>query len=303
MSWVDLHLHSNCSGDGEFAPEALVQRCAAAGVRVAALADHNTARGVAPAQKAAEGGPVTLIPAIEIDCEQDGTGLHLLGYFINPQDAAFARVEENVLTQEQTAGKERVRLVQKLGIQVDEDALQALMQREGREMITGEMIAEIALADAANAGNALLAPYRAGGPRSDNPNVNFYWDFCAQGKPAYVPVALPTLVQMVRVVQAGGGVPVLAHPGNNVHEDEALLESIVAEGVRGLEVYSSYHSAAQTLFYREWAEKRGLLATVGSDFHGKTKPAIQVGGSECDGCEAALLKALFAAAGRHWEEA
>jgi len=35
--------------------------------------------------------------------------------------------------------------------------------------------------------------------------------------------------------------------------------------------------------YKEFAEKRGLLVTCGSDFHGKTKPSVTIGCSNC--CE------------------
>lgn len=45
------------------------------------------------------------------------------------------------------------------------------MSRDG--VVVGETIAEAALADDRNSENPLLAPYREGGERSDNPYVNF----------------------------------------------------------------------------------------------------------------------------------
>lgn len=77
-----------------------------------------------------------------------------------------------------------------MGIYIDRESLQALT-REG--IATGEMIAEVALA-LGNAGDPLLSPYRLEGGRSDNPYVNFYWDFCGQGKPAYLPVEYMSLL-------------------------------------------------------------------------------------------------------------
>ena len=44
-----------------------------------------------------------------------------------------------------------------------------------------------------------------------------------------------------------------------------------------MEVYSNYHDAETTKFYAEISAAHDLLATAGSDFHGKTKPAIHLG--------------------------
>lgn len=289
MTTVDLHMHSRYSDDGEFSPDQLMQRCAAAGVRVAAIADHNCVRAIPEGLKAAQAHGVELIPATELDCTAGQINLHVLGYWIDPEHPGFASIEENILSQERAAARARMELVRAQGIAVDEKQAFALSP-EG--IITGEIIAEVALALQENDGNPLLAPYRAGGARADNPFVNFYWDFCAQGKPAYIEIKFPTVEEAVRQIQAAGGVAVLAHPGNNIHEDEAVLDQIVAAGVCGVEAYSSYHTAQQTAFYVEAARRRGLAITCGSDFHGKTKPAIALGGIDCGGEEQAMLKGL-----------
>ena len=95
-------------------------------------------------------------------------------------------------------------------------------------IVTGEMIAEAALVQ--DPENPPFSP-PAGGARSDNPYVNIYWDFFSQGKPGYVPVAFQSLEGAVALVRSAGGLPVLAHPGNNIHEGTALLHGIV--GARG----------------------------------------------------------------------
>jgi predicted metal-dependent phosphoesterase TrpH len=75
-----------------------------------------------------------------------------------------------------------------------------------------------------------------------------------------------------------GAVPVLAHPGayfeRAAREDLAVLEK---RGLAGLEVYSSYHSPEQVRSYRALAEELGLVATAGSDFHGRIKPQVVFG--------------------------
>jgi predicted metal-dependent phosphoesterase TrpH len=161
------------------------------------------------------------------------------------------------------------------------------------------MIAEAALADARNDGNPLLAPFRPGGARSDNPFVNFYWDHCSPGKPAHVPVEYMPLADCLALIASAGGAAVLAHPGQSLRGKERLFPAIMAQGFSGLEAYSSYHSPEDRARWKAEADARGLAATCGSDFHGKTKPAIRMGGH---GADAAAMtrcaEGLYNAAGR-----
>lgn len=48
-------------------------------------------------------------------------------------------------------------------------------------------------------------------------------------------------------------------------------------GVRGIEVYSSYHTEAKKDFYHDYALKNDYLITSGSDYHGKIKPSNNLG--------------------------
>lgn len=41
---IDLHMHSCYSHDGEFTPAKLMERCAAGGIRIMSITDHNTVR-------------------------------------------------------------------------------------------------------------------------------------------------------------------------------------------------------------------------------------------------------------------
>lgn len=83
MSWLDLHMHSNISNDGEFSPKKLMELCLENSIKVAALADHNSVRGIKDASLQADELGIQLIPAIELDCTFRDVDLHLLGYGIN----------------------------------------------------------------------------------------------------------------------------------------------------------------------------------------------------------------------------
>ena len=294
MTKLDLHLHSCYSYDGDFSPAELVELCLQAGVTHAAITDHNAVRGVPEALAAASQSGVEMIPAIEIDTEFNGVILHLLGYGIDHTAPVFKTIEDDVHKQEQDSSGKLMQLVRQLGIDFEDDVVDSLAF-DG--VITGEMIAEAALVFDHENKNPLLDPYRGDGDRSDNAYVNFYWDYCSQGKPAYVPMSFISLSQAIAVIQQHHGVPILAHPGIQVKEDSAFLQKIIAEGIRGLEVYTSYHTQQQAAFYREAALSSGLIITCGSDFHGKTKKSIKLGGIDHHD-DAHILDGLLTAMGK-----
>lgn len=282
MSWLDLHMHSNISNDGEFSPKQLIELCSDSSIKVVALADHNSVRGIEEAQLYADQFEIQLIPAVELDCTFKGVNLHILGYGIDPNYAAFKKVEKSVEAQERGSSKKLIELVKNMGIAFDYDEV---MKLSINGVVTGEMIAEVALKDDRNKNNILMLPFYPGGNRSDNPYVNFYWDICSSGKGAYVPMEFMSLSDAIDLIHAAGGIPVLAHPGNNIKENDKLLHDIVQTGIIGMEVYSSYHSQEQIQFYSMQAEKFDLIKTLGSDFHGKTKPSIKLGGVDCQNSE------------------
>ncbi|OPJ61618.1 hypothetical protein [Clostridium chromiireducens] len=71
-----------------------------------------------------------------------------------------------------------------------------------------------------------------------------------------------------------------------------LLRDIISCGIKGIEVYSSYHSREQVDFYKEFALKNKLILTCGSDFHGKTKPSISIDGTDCENSEENIISRL-----------
>jgi hypothetical protein len=52
---------------------------------------------------------------------------------------------------------------------------------------------------------------------------------------------------------------------------------MVEQGLRGIEVYHSDHTAAGTEQILGLAASYGLAITGGSDFHGEAKPGVEVG--------------------------
>lgn len=274
MLTIDLHIHSRYSSDGELAPGKIVEMAGAAGIDYISITDHNKTLGVDEAIAASGASGPRIIPGIEIDCQYMGLEIHLLGYFIDHSDKRYRDLWNDIESQERAKADLRIDLVNRLGIKVDHDTVIA-KSRNG--VVASELIAEVALGDPDNRDNPKLLPYRPGGSRDDNPYVNFYWDYCAPGKPAFVEISIMDLASAVGLVKDTGGVPVIAHPGKTLKGEEQRLPGILAHGVMGIEAYCSYHSPEQCRFWRQRADEASVLYTCGSDFHGKTKPAIRLG--------------------------
>lgn len=289
MVEIDLHIHSKYSLDGEFSPTELLRLCEKNRLDYMAITDHNTVQGIEEAILASKNSYTQVIPGIELDCSFAETNLQLLGYYFDYRDPIFVEIEAAILAQEQQATEKKLELLKQLDVYVDEEKLRA---KAINGVISGEMIADVLLSSKENQDNPLLAPYRPGGSRSFNPLVSFHWDFCTKGKPLYTPINYISLTEAVNIIKRSGGVTILAHPGNNVAENQALLDQIMDCGVDGLEVYSSYHTDRQKSFYKSYAIKRGCLLTYGSDFHGRAKPDISIGCVVSDVCKKRMISAL-----------
>lgn len=278
-NYIDLHIHSKYSDDGEYTPAQLVEMCAERGIRIMALADHNTAEGVLEAKKRAEELGICLIPAVEIDCTYRGVNLHVVGYGIDEKSREIRELYSNIYRQEKELSMKKVELTRNLGFEVTKEELDRLSDNG---VYTGEMFGEVILAKKEYADHALLKPYRNGGSRSDNPYVNFYWDFYAPGKTCYTEVKFPTLEEIVRLIHQQGGKAVLAHPGINLKNCPQLFDEMMKETpLDGVEAFSNYHDEKTVDYYYKKGKSYKIMITCGSDFHGKTKPSIGLGECRC----------------------
>lgn len=218
------------------------------------------------------------IPGIEIDCTFQGMDFHVLGYGIDYKSGDFADLEQNIEKQSFQASLKRLTQTQALGFHVTENDMWELSKdRYWKAIWTGEMFVEVLLSKPVYADHSLLKPYRPGGSRGDNPYVNFYWDYYAQRKLCYVPMEYPEMRKIIGMIHANGGFAVLAHPWVNLKENICMLDEILDLGLDGIEAFSSYHTREQAEFLYSKAQERHLIATYGSDYHGKTKPAIGLG--------------------------
>lgn len=293
MTKIDLHIHSCFSDDGEFPVREILTRCLEAGVTDIAIADHNTVKAVAEAMALAPGMGITVTPGVELDCVHLGRNFHLLGYHFDYTNPVFEEIGQDILEQEQKASRLKLELIRKeLNIPL---STEEVLGASDNGVVTGELIAEILLCREDAGDYEALRPYLPGGSRSDNPYVNFYWDYFSQGKPAYVPIEYISLQKAVDTIHGAGGIAVLAHPGQNLKGDYGFLGKAVETRIDGIEAYSSYHTKEDIEYFVRAAEEYGLIVTCGSDFHGKTKPSIKLCGHMAGEAMPSIAEAFYKA--------
>ena len=292
MNRIDLHIHSNCSDDGELSVHEILDASKNMGMKTISITDHNCVRGVSEAIGYGKQLGIEVVSGIEIDCTYNSVNLHLLGYFINQDMKEFDQLEQDIFDQEAKAFQQKIENLREIGIVVDEGEL---LQKAAGRITCGELIGEVVLNKAESIENELLKPYLKGGERSNMPYLNFYRDFFAQGKAAYVPLRYLQLKDAIELVRKSNGIPVIAHPGENLKDNMDMIDSIIKEGVMGIEVFSNYHTPGQIEYFYNKSKEHKLLVSCGSDFHGKNKPGIKIGECNCTIDEAYLVDSLKAA--------
>jgi predicted metal-dependent phosphoesterase TrpH len=271
---VDLHIHSNRSSDGDHSPEELVGFARDHGLRAISIADHDTV--AAYPEAIARGGEagVEVIPGIELTTLFGGREFHLLLPFVDWTSPALARIIEGQTACRMAETRDRIEKVRALGFALTLEEVEA--GSNGAPPL-GVKIAQVLLDKPENEKNRALETFYRPENRPYAPYM-FYAAYFAEGKPAYVPKKFVALTDVLDAAPATGGAPVLSHPGAYFQRTTAEdLRELKSHGLLGLEVYTFYHTAEQIASYRVLAQELDLVATAGSDFHGRIKPHVPFG--------------------------
>ncbi|MFW6164276.1 MAG: PHP domain-containing protein, partial [Planctomycetota bacterium] len=257
---IDLHVHTTAS-DGDLSPGACVERAAALGLAAIGIADHDTTAGNAEALAAGRGAGIEVVPGVEVAARHEHRSLHLLGYY---PEAEAPELEAVLATSRARRDERNPQILERLAalgcpVSLEEVAGEAGYGIVGRAHIAAVMVRRGYVANAQEAFDRYLA----------------------KGAAAYVERRKPGAAEVLTALLDARAVPVLAHPGTldvrSADAMDALLAPLVDLGLRGLEVYYHAHNRRRTAVYLRAAQEWGLVATGGSDFHGRVKPDIELG--------------------------
>lgn len=274
MISLDLHVHSEFSNDGELPVSEIIRKCTDNEIGTLSITDHNSVRGTEEAVRLSSRAGIRYLPGVEIDCNYQGIDLHLLGYQIHWRNRDFIALEEESEKRIMDSVPQMIENLARTGIEIDAEEIYA---KSGGKPPSAELFAEVLLDNPKYHSNEKLQPYMEGGARSDMPFINFYLDYFAQGKPAYVKIDHMSFLSAVELIRDHGGLPVVAHPGQNFKGKEEKVVELLELGAAGMEVFNNYHGPEQMEYFASVTTSRDALMTCGSDFHGKTKPLIELG--------------------------
>ncbi len=257
---IDLHAHTNKS-DGSLSPAELIALACRKGLRTLAITDHDTLEGYDAALAHARAASLELICGVELSTKFHGRTIHVLGYFFNGDPGSELREHLECLQMARRERNERLAArLRELGLQVKrEEAERFGNSQTGRPHFARLLVEK---------------GYVASIPEA----FDRYLD---ESAPGYVERREASLENIIRWIHGGRGIASWAHPVRLIRDSGLSVESLFLEvaghGVDAIEAYHSDHGPEDQAEYLAAAAKLGLAVTGGSDFHGESKPHIELG--------------------------
>ena len=258
--FIDLHAHTNAS-DGSLSPTELVQRASQHNLAAIGITDHDTIYGWTEAFEAGEKFGVEIVPGVELSTSYEGGRFHLLGYYVDAQ-SALVRVLERIQSARMGRNDEILHNLRELQMPLEESEVRALAGENaqiGRPHFAQAMIARGYVSSVQEAFDKYLA----------------------DGKPAYATKNVLSPQEAVGLIREAGGVSVWAHPplsrGFTLQQLEEKLHEWKSWGLDGIETFYGRYTPEEAAWAKSVQEKFGLLESGGSDWHGASKPDLEIG--------------------------
>ena len=261
---IDLHTHTIYS-DGELEPLELIKKAIDDKIKILAITDHDTIKGLKTIDK---NNPllkkIRIINGIELSAKVSKGRMHILGYDFDLDNEYLNKKLDSVKTNSYYSILSMLnQLKLDYGIMFDWNDIQNLYNSIGN--INRANIAK------------LLVKYK-------------YVDNIKEGFNKYLNTSYQkirkynkglTSEECISLIKEANGLSILAHPNQLLMDDKKLeetLKKLIDCGLDGIEVYHSTHSKEEIKKYLYLAKKYNLLISGGSDYHGASiKPNIKLG--------------------------
>lgn len=256
----DFHCHSLCS-DGALSPQALIELAAERGLQQLAITDHDTtAAYTRQLSDQATDAQITLVSGCELSCLWQRRSIHVVGLNIDLAHPVFVQA-----TGEQAQARDR-----------RAEKITAVLQRMGFSL---ELTHIQRIAGDGVVGRPHFAEYLVRTNQMPSMAAAFKRALGA-GKPGDIKAEWPALETVVGWISAAGGIAVVAHPLKykmTLTKLRSLLTTFVEVGGQGMEVITGHQESNQTRTLADLAQRFGLAASAGSDFHRPGQPWAELG--------------------------
>jgi len=264
---IDLHAHTTVS-DGGDDPRDLVRKASSLGLSAIAITDHDNDAGCADAVDEGTKLDVEVVPGVEISCDVEDLAergykpssrptMHLLGYFIPQTDNPLSEGLADLQYHRANRNRIIVDRLNELGIDITFEEVEAEAGGPGSQIGRPHFAAVMVSHDA-------VPDYQTA-----------FDEYLAKGAKAYIGRKLYRPVEAVELMIKARVVPVLAHPLTmNIAFDEIerFADELAEAGLRGIEGYHGDWTLEEQEPLRDYADRKGLIASGGSDYHGDMRP-------------------------------
>ena len=254
----DLHFHSRHS-DGRFFAAQLPRKLAAHGVRIAALADHDTMKGFPAFFQGAQALGITALPCLELttylEAYGEGAEVHVLALGVRANDK-LAKSLCDIREQRNALHRKMCARVNELGYDFDFDRLVKLAGDD--PVMTSHYLWDLFRRKPVWVlGNIASGKFKKW-------YDNFISHTVAPGAKAYLPPPL-AFTDGIAWVREHEGLAIIAHPAK-IALEKVRAATLTAD-CDGYEVYYRGQDGIREELLRI-VDERGLVATGGSDWHG-----------------------------------
>lgn len=261
---IDLHVHSNYS-DGSLSPTELIDLALKNKLSVIALTDHDTLAGIKEAEKAANskrnnGFEITLVPGVEISVFYKGLDVHILGLLIDPSNIILNKALDEAKDKRNIRNEKIAEKFRNNGIAItieklQEDAKDAVITRAHFAMY--------------------LVKHNYAKSTSDA-----FKRFLGKDCPYYVARDYLSYQEGIELIHEANGLAFIAHPllyDLSKAQVVEMIKDFKEMGIDGVEAIYSSNTKEEENFLINLAKENNLLITAGTDFHGDTKPELELG--------------------------
>lgn len=252
---ADLHCHSTCS-DGTDTPEELVRHALDIGLSGLSITDHDTVEAYKTALPLAQELGLRMITGVEFSTVHNETSIHILGYAFQPDHPAIEKLCARHVKRRTERNRKILEKLAEKGMPIEEEEIYtASPHTVGRPHIAQAMLARGYIK------NFLEAFHK----------------WIGDGKSCYARGESVSTKETVDIIHEAGGLAVIAHP--HLVQNQTVLQSLFDLPFDGIECYYARFLPPMEKRWHDIAEKKGWIATGGSDYHGSVKPETPLGAS------------------------
>ena len=266
MKRADLHIHSTVS-DGSCTIAEIINMAGAARLDAIAITDHDT---LSHRSQIPKHPGLTVVCGVELSAYDFDKRLkaHVLGYRIQKPEVV-EQAALPILEARHENSMRQIEILVKNGYSID---LRDIRRADGKYIYKQHIV------------DYLFQTGQTGELFGD-----FYYRTFKNGGICDFDIRYLDVKEAVDVILQAGGLPVLAHSGQQ--QNFYLVPGLADQGLKGLELNHHANNEADKEKIRDLAQRYGLFLTGGSDFHGKYEPQVYSVGdflAEESGVEAVL---------------